>query len=118
MEQMPLIPESPDVRLTRDQTAAALTESGFPTAAKTLATLASRGGGPPFEKYGPRAIYTWGHALEWARGRLTEPRRSTSENDVSPAAARPQPPRSLMNAGDIAVHDGDGHRRMSGKREA
>ena len=79
------IPDNPDAKLTRDQTAAALTESGFPTAAKTLATKASRGGGPPFQKYGPRVLYRWGNALGWARARLSAPRGSTSEGDSPPA---------------------------------
>jgi hypothetical protein len=82
------IPENLDALLTRDRLAEALTEAGYPTKAKTLATKASRGGGPPYRKFGPRAIYTWAHALEWARGRLTEPRRSTSEGDVPPTLQR------------------------------
>lgn len=81
---MAFIPESVDALLTRDRLAEALTEAGFPTRAKTLATKASRGGGPPFRKFGPRAIYKWGDALEWAQARLTEPIRSTSENDAMP----------------------------------
>jgi hypothetical protein len=48
------IPESPDALLTRDQAAAALTESGFPVAPKTLAVrvhpavtdLPTNGSGP------------------------------------------------------------------------
>ena len=36
------IPESPDALLTRDQAAAALTESGFPVAPKTLAVRGIR----------------------------------------------------------------------------
>src|SRR6516164_6710537 len=53
---MTLIPDHPDALLPRDKFAAALTEAGFPTSAKTLATKATRGGGPPFQKYGPRAL--------------------------------------------------------------
>ena len=45
---MTLIPNNPDALLTRARTAAALTEVGFPTAPATLATKASRGGGPIF----------------------------------------------------------------------
>jgi hypothetical protein len=76
------IPESPDALLTRDQTAAALTEAGFQTKSKTLATKATRGGGPPYRLFGKRTLYRWGDALTWAHGRLTEPRRSTSEKDA------------------------------------
>jgi hypothetical protein len=70
----------PDALLTRRQAASALTDAGYPTAAATLATKATRGGGPPFSKYGPKTIYRWGDALTWARNRLTPPRNSTSES--------------------------------------
>jgi hypothetical protein len=42
----------PDTLLRRKATAEALTAAGFPTAEKTLATKATRGGGPPYRKYG------------------------------------------------------------------
>jgi hypothetical protein len=75
------IPETSDALLTRRQTAEALTEAGFPVKAKTLATKATRGGGPPFSKFGLRALYRWDDALSWARRRLTAPYRNTSEQD-------------------------------------
>lgn len=56
--------------LTRDQAAAELTAHGFPVAAKTLATKASRGGGPKFYKFGPRAMYKLPDLLRWAQARL------------------------------------------------
>ena len=67
-----------DARLGRKQTAAALTEEGYPTAESTLATMASRGGGPPFSKFGSRVVYRWGDALAWANARLVGPVTSTS----------------------------------------
>jgi hypothetical protein len=76
---MTFIPSDPDALLPRDKFAAALTEAGFPTSPKTLASKATRGGGPPFQKYGPRVLYRWRTGLAWAEGRLSEPRRSTSE---------------------------------------
>lgn len=76
-----LIPDNPDALLTREATAAALTACGFPIKPKTLATKATRGGGPPFMSFGGRVLYRWGHALTWAKGRLTAPRFSTSETD-------------------------------------
>jgi hypothetical protein len=76
------IPTDPDTLLSRAQTAAALTNSGFPIAEATLATRATRGGGPPYQLFGPRVLYRWGEALSWARSRLTAPRRSTSEGDA------------------------------------
>ncbi len=59
--------------------AEALTEHGFPVSAKTLATMATRGGGPPFHKFGRAVLYRWGDALAWAEARLSAPRRTTSE---------------------------------------
>lgn len=76
----------PDTLLTRQQIAAALTEAGYPTSATTLSTKATRGGGPPFYKYGPKAIYRWSSTLSWAQARLTPARLSTSETDVEVAA--------------------------------
>jgi hypothetical protein len=73
------VPVDPDALLTRPRTAAALTESGFPTSAGTLATKATRGGGPPFSHFGPRVLYRWGDALAWAHARLTPAGCSTSE---------------------------------------
>jgi hypothetical protein len=71
--------ENLDQLLTREQTAAALTVSGFPTKAKTLATKATRGGGPPYRLYSARALYRWGDALDWAKSRLTPMICNTSE---------------------------------------
>jgi len=79
---MNTIPENPDTLLTRDGTAAALSASGFPIKPKTLATKASRGGGPVFRSFGARVLYRWGDALDWAQSRLSTPRASTSESDV------------------------------------
>jgi hypothetical protein len=69
----------PDTRLTRPATAEELTKAGFPISPATLATKATRGGGPPYQKFGPRVIYTWGPTLEWARSRLSAPVSNTSE---------------------------------------
>jgi hypothetical protein len=68
-----------DRLLTREQVAAALTDAGFPTKAKTLATKATRGGGPPYQLYSARALYRWGSALDWARSLLTPVISNTSE---------------------------------------
>ncbi len=71
--------------LTREAVAAALTAAGFPVATKTLATKATRGGGPPYSRWGARALYRWGDALDWAQAGLSAPRRSTSETDAAKA---------------------------------
>jgi hypothetical protein len=75
-----VIPQDPNTLLGRRETAAALTEAGFKVSAETLTTMASRGGGPPYQLFGPRALYRWGDSLEWARGRLSAPRRSAAEH--------------------------------------
>ena len=65
--------------LRRAACAEALTEAGFPVSAKTLATKATRGGGPPYHSFGRIVLYRWGDALAWAEARLGAPRRTTSE---------------------------------------
>ena len=75
------IPTDPKTRLQRGATAEALTEAGFPIKAKTLATKATRGGGPPFRKFGNTPLYEWGEALAWAERRLSPVRGSSSEAD-------------------------------------
>ncbi len=77
------IPDDPDALLTRDRTAEALTAAGYPVKAKTLATKATRGGGPSYSLFSGRALYRWGTALDWARELTTPPRRSTSEADAA-----------------------------------
>jgi hypothetical protein len=86
---MSRIPDNPDALLTRQQAATALTESGFPISPKTLATMACRGGGPPFHRFGPRVLYQWGSSITWAKERLSPVMYSTSEAD---AAKRHDPP--------------------------
>jgi hypothetical protein len=84
---MHTIPNSDDALLTRDATAIALSLLGFPVAGPTLATKASRGGGPPFHRFGRRPLYRWGDAVDWAKSQLSGPIRSTSESDT-PAPSR------------------------------
>jgi hypothetical protein len=76
---MTTIPSDPDALLRRGPTAVALTEAGYQTSPTTLATLACRGGGPKFRKYGRYPIYRWGDSLDWAKSRLSLPVHSTSE---------------------------------------
>jgi hypothetical protein len=75
-----MIPQDPNALLGRKQTAETLTEAGYPVAEATLTTMASRGGGPPYQLFGPRALYRWGDSLAWARQRLSAPRRSAAEH--------------------------------------
>ena len=83
IEERPAFLGAPELEalLTRSQTAESLEKAGFPVSSKTLATKASRGGGPPYSLFGPRPLYSWRDALIWAHSRLTSPRRSSSEGD-------------------------------------
>jgi hypothetical protein len=94
-----VIPEHLDALLTRPKTAEALTEVGYPVKEATLATKATRGGGPPYQRFGSRALYRWGDALLWAKGRLSAPRCSTSEGDVPPTPRRPHARKWLATRG-------------------
>jgi hypothetical protein len=73
-------PLTRETKLSRIELSAALRERGYRVAPSTLSTKATRGGGPPFQKFGPYSLYTWGTALDWAEGRLTDPQSSTSED--------------------------------------
>jgi hypothetical protein len=75
-----------DVLLDRTQTALALTSHGFRISAATLATLASRGGGPDFDRYGSLALYRWGNSLGWAKNRTRKRREIRPTNAQAPAA--------------------------------
>jgi hypothetical protein len=59
-----------------------LTAAGYPVKAATLATKATRGGGPAYRLFGTKPLYRWGDALAWAQSRLSEPRRTTAEADA------------------------------------
>jgi hypothetical protein len=89
---------TPDSLLSRRDNAQALTQSGFRTAESTLATKASRGGGPPYQLYGRIPLYRWGDSLAWAQSRLSESAATTAEHGVrgtqpkaSPKATRAAP---------------------------
>jgi hypothetical protein len=71
-----LRPRGPDPEdlLTREQTASALSRIGYRVKEKTLATKASRGGGPPYHLFNGRAVYRWGSALAWAQSSMGTPR--------------------------------------------
>jgi len=65
--------------LTRKQAIAALGEYGIPISDRTLATMATRGGGPVFRHFGQRVLYKREDLLTWAHGRLGKPCANTSE---------------------------------------
>lgn len=84
--KMMSIPENAETLLTRSDTATALTEAGYPVKSATLATRATRGGGPPYRLFGRIPLYRWGDSLAWAQSRLSDPVRNTSESSVKAAA--------------------------------
>ena len=86
-----VVPNSPDALLRRGHTAEALKAEGFPITEATLATKATRGGGPPYRSFGRTVLYRWGDALEWAQSRLSAPRSSTSEADAQRGTGRIAP---------------------------
>ncbi len=69
--------------MTRAQTAQALTDAGYPIARKTLDVMACRGGGPPYRKFGPHALYNWGEALAWAAAKTGAPAATAAEHRLS-----------------------------------
>jgi hypothetical protein len=77
---------NPDALLARKAMSAFLTDAGYKTSSATLATLACRGGGPAYRKYGRMPLYRVGDAIAWAEGRLSAPMHSTSEADARRAA--------------------------------
>ena len=79
--------DSPDTLLRRKSAAAALTGIGYPISDKTLATMASRGGGPTYRRFGRIPLYRWGDLLAWAEGRLSAPICSTSEEHAQRVVA-------------------------------
>src|SRR6516165_9193314 len=91
-----MIPNEPDAFVTRKNGAAALKEAGYPVAEATLASQATRGGGPPYRKFGQRVLYRWGDMLEWALSKLVPLVHSTSELDT--ALPRPLVRASLQPA--------------------
>jgi hypothetical protein len=61
----------PAALLGRKELAGALSSLGFRITASTLATKATRGGGPKYQPWGRRRVlYLWSDAVAWAEGRL------------------------------------------------
>lgn len=57
-------------KLTRGEAAEFLTDQGYRTKKSTLAKLACVGGGPPYDIFGNKALYTTEGCIGWAEGRL------------------------------------------------
>lgn len=70
---------TPNTRLSRRDIASALTRAGYPISAATLASMATRGGGPAYTLFNGRALYRLGDVLAWAEGRTSTPRTTACE---------------------------------------
>lgn len=64
--------------LDRTQAAEYLTQRGFKITKNTLQKYATTGGGPVYQRFGPRAVYTTENLDAWAFAKLSAPRCSTS----------------------------------------
>ena len=58
-----------------------LEQRGLRVTYNTLQKLACLGGGPEYQIFGNRAVYTEENLDRWAEAKLSRPRRSTSENE-------------------------------------
>src|SRR5262245_63142873 len=83
-----------DKRLNTRQASEFLTASGYTTAPATLNKLRCIGGGPAFEKFGRRPLYSETSLLEWVESRTTHPLSSTSDLTTPPPLRSPQRPLS------------------------
>jgi hypothetical protein len=78
------IPPKPDTILRRaDLPEASRHELGFVFPKRQAATLASRGGGPPYVIVGGVAYYRWADFVEWVRSRMSKPRTTAVEAHVA-----------------------------------
>jgi hypothetical protein len=82
-----------DTKLKPEELVAEAKKRGIPLTKSSLATWRSRGGGPPFEKFGPYVIYAWGTSWAWVQSRLSPVVHSTSELPIKKAKPSEAPPR-------------------------
>lgn len=68
--------------LTRQEAAAYINECGLPCSPKTLAKLACTGGGPTYQRFGLKAVYTPENLDRWIKSKLSGPMASTSDVQV------------------------------------
>jgi hypothetical protein len=66
-------------KLTRKEASAFLAERGYTVSTTTLDKYACLGGGPVYEKFGRRPLYTERGLLAWVASKTSAPQRHTSE---------------------------------------
>lgn len=69
--------------LYRKEAAQYLTERGLKVSAGTLAKYATVGGGPNYQHFGNRPVYTPASLEEWILSRLSEPRQNSSQRSYA-----------------------------------
>ncbi|MBB3394469.1 helix-turn-helix domain-containing protein [Rhizobium sp. BK060] len=69
--------------LRRVDAAAALKSAGYPISATTLATMASRGDGPRFKRFGRIPLYRTEDLMEWAERRSSPFGHSVTECETA-----------------------------------
>ena len=74
---MSFSPENP--MLDRGAAATYVASYGLPMSPKTLAKLASIGGGPIFHRFGRRVCYSRDSLDDWIKAKLSPPMASTSD---------------------------------------
>lgn len=72
-------------RFRRKEAAEYLRGAGFQITPSTLAKMAVSGDGPPIEYWSRFPTYPEQSLLEWAKGRLSRPVRSTAERRAAVA---------------------------------
>lgn len=104
----------PKTFLTRFQVSEALEACGIPLSYDTLATKATREGGPPFRIFGKSAVYQWCDVVAWVLETMGEPARTTSEHRARMASPpKPQKPSPEKIAAMV-----EGSRRYNAERVA
>jgi hypothetical protein len=111
---IPLENIDPRTFLTRFQVAETLELCGIPMSSDTLATKATRGGGPPFRIFGKSAVYQWADVVAWVIETMGEPARTTSEHRARMAS----PPEPQKPSQEKIAEMVEGSRRYNAKRVA
>lgn len=78
-ESVPATDAVVDGFLTRPEAADYLRGLGYPISKTTLQKKATTGGGPPYQIFGNKALYTRRNLARWAAEQLSALRTSTSE---------------------------------------
>lgn len=76
-----------DKYLDRAEAADYLTSRGLRISKTTLQKFATIGGGPSYQRFGHRSVYTVATLDAWAKVKLSAPLRSTSKAKRAPETA-------------------------------